>query len=115
LHYSSELRIPTNEKFKVDFKKASGDDADVFAIQGYDAGSLMIEGMKKVKGDTGAHNDLIMAMENSVLDSPRGEISFSKSHNPIQNIYLRKVVNGENEVIGIAEKALADKAAGCSA
>ena len=115
LHYSSELRNATNQKFKVDFKKASGDNADVFAIQGYDAGSLLIQGMQAVRGDTGAHKDLIMAMENSVIDSPRGEMSFSKSHNPIQNIYLREVRGGKNEVIGIAEKALADKAVGCKA
>ncbi len=33
-----------------------------------------------------------------------------KSHNPIQDIYLRKVEGMENKVIGIAVKALADPA-----
>jgi branched-chain amino acid transport system substrate-binding protein len=37
----------------------------------------------------------------------------SKSHNPIQDMYLRQVVKGENKVIGIAAKAVADSGAGC--
>ena len=37
----------------------------------------------------------------------------SKSHNPVQDIYLRRVENKENKVIGVAAKALADSGAGC--
>jgi branched-chain amino acid transport system substrate-binding protein len=37
----------------------------------------------------------------------------SKAHNPVQDIYLRKVVGLENRVTGIAHKALADPARGC--
>jgi branched-chain amino acid transport system substrate-binding protein len=37
----------------------------------------------------------------------------SKSHNPIQDMYLRQVVNGENKVLGVAAKAVADSGAGC--
>jgi branched-chain amino acid transport system substrate-binding protein len=37
----------------------------------------------------------------------------SKSHNPIQDMYLRQVAGGENKVIGVAAKALADSGAGC--
>jgi len=45
--------------------------------------------------------------------SPRGKWTMSKSHNPIQDMYLRVVENKENKVIGIAAKALADSGAGC--
>ena len=37
----------------------------------------------------------------------------SKAHNPIQDIYLRKVVGRENKMVGVAHKALADPARGC--
>jgi branched-chain amino acid transport system substrate-binding protein len=37
----------------------------------------------------------------------------SKAHNPIQDIYLRRVENKDNKVIGIAAKALEDSGAGC--
>jgi branched-chain amino acid transport system substrate-binding protein len=37
----------------------------------------------------------------------------SRAHNPVMDIYLRKVVGAENRVIGVAHKALADPARGC--
>jgi branched-chain amino acid transport system substrate-binding protein len=52
-------------------------------------------------------------MEGAVIDSPRGKWTMSKSHNPVQDIYLRVAENGENKVIGVASKALADSGAGC--
>ncbi len=115
LHYSSELENATNVKFKKDFKNASGDEADVFAIQGFDTGSLMIQGMNAVKGDTGATVELTQAMQSARIDSPRGRFTFSKANHPIQNIYLREVQGGVNKVIGVAAKALEDPAIGCKA
>ena len=53
------------------------------------------------------------AMEKVKVDSPRGAWTLSRAHNPVQNIYLRKVVGKENKVTGIAAKALADPAPGC--
>ena len=52
-------------------------------------------------------------MESAEIDSPRGKFTLSKAHNPIQDIYLRKVVGMENKVQGVAHKALADPATGC--
>ena len=37
----------------------------------------------------------------------------SKGHNPIQDIYLRRVENGENKVISVAAKQLTDDGPGC--
>ena len=47
------------------------------------------------------------------IDSPRGPFTLSAAHNPVQDIYLRKVEGGQNKVVGVAIKALADPAAGC--
>ena len=115
LHYSTELDNPVNVKFKADFKKATGDDADVFAIQGFDAGSLLIQGLDGVNGDTGARMELHNAMQSAKIDSPRGMFTFSKANHPIQNIYLREVQGGLNKVIGVAAEALEDPAIGCKA
>ncbi|MCY1537372.1 hypothetical protein D9M68_728630 [compost metagenome] len=52
-------------------------------------------------------------MEGATIDSPRGQWTMSKAHNPIQDMYLRKVENKENKVIGVAQKAVADPATGC--
>ena len=66
-----------------------------------------------VKGDIASKPALYKALETQVIDSPRGKWTMSKNHNPIQDIYLRRVENKDNKVIGIAAKALADSGEGC--
>ena len=57
---------------------------------------------------------MIAAMEGAVIDSPRGQWTMSRAHNPIQDFYLRRVENGDNKVLGVAWKALEDPARGCT-
>ena len=52
-------------------------------------------------------------MAASQIDSPRGKFKLSAAHNPVQDIYLRKVKGNLNEVQGVAIKDLADPATGC--
>jgi branched-chain amino acid transport system substrate-binding protein len=113
LHYADSLDNPTNLRFREAFQKASGAPADVYAVQGYDSGELILRGMNAVKGDTGARAEMIRAMETAVIDSPRGKLRFSASHNPIHDIYLREVIKGENRVIRVAAKDQDDPAEGC--
>ena len=87
--------------------------ADLYAVQGYDAGQLIIQAVEATKGNTADKKALIKAMEGVEIDSPRGSFHFSKAHNPIQNIYLRKVENGENMVVKTAAANLNDPARGC--
>jgi hypothetical protein len=54
------------------------------------------------------------AMEAAVIDSPRGKWTMSKSHNPVQDIYLRQVrKQAKTRSSACAAKALADSGAGC--
>jgi branched-chain amino acid transport system substrate-binding protein len=73
----------------------------------------MVKGANAVKGDLSNKKALYAAMEGATIDSPRGKWTMSKAHNPVQDMYLRKVENKENKVIGIAQKAVADSGAGC--
>jgi len=114
LHYADSLDNPANQRFRQAFEKATGAPSDVYAVQGYDAGELILRGMNAVKGDTGARAEMIHAMENAEIDSPRGKLRFSKSHNPIHDVYLREVVKGENRVVRVAAKDQDDPAEGCS-
>jgi branched-chain amino acid transport system substrate-binding protein len=114
LHYADSLSLPINTRFRDAFKKSVNRDADVYAVQGYDTAALLIRAMDTVKGDTRATKALIAAMEKVKFDSPRGPWHFSKSHNPVQDIYLREVKNGDNAVIGIAQKAVSDPGTGCA-
>jgi branched-chain amino acid transport system substrate-binding protein len=52
-------------------------------------------------------------MRGAKIASPRGDWTFSAAHNPVQDFYLRKVVNGENKYQRVAATALADPATGC--
>ena len=39
-------------------------------------------------------------MEKAKIDSPRGTFTLSKSHDPVQDIYLRKVEGTQNKYVG---------------
>ena len=113
MHYSDALDTPRNKKFRLDYAKTFRAQPDVYAVQGYDTGLLLVKGANAVKGDLSSKKALYAAMEGATIDSPRGQWTMSKAHNPIQDMYLRKVENKENKVIGIAQKAVADPATGC--
>ena len=113
MHYSDSLDTPRNRQFRLAYAKAFRLQPDVYAVQGYDTGQLLALGAAAVNGDLNNKQALYKAMESATIDSPRGKWTMSKSHNPIQDMYLRQVVNGENKVIGVAAKALADSGAGC--
>jgi len=114
LHYADTLDNPANSKFREAFKKATGRNADVYAVAGYDTVNVLGRALAKVQGDTGAQKDLIAALEATRIDSPRGHFRFSKAHNPIQDIYLRQVKGGREVVLGVALKDAEDPAVGCS-
>jgi len=113
LHYGDSLILPKNLAFREEYRKRTNRDADVYAVQGYDAAQLLRIGLEAVRGDMKAKKQMIAAMGSAVIDSPRGKFTLSKSHNPVQDIYLRKVVGLENKVESVAYKALADPARGC--
>lgn len=113
LHYADDLDTPANRAFLTRFKAKTGDDADVYAVQGYDAGALLDIGLTAAGGDVRAHAPLFAAMRQAKIDSPRGPVSFSASNNIVQNIYLREVRDGLNRFVAVAEANLADPAVGC--
>ena len=114
LHYADALDNPTNRRFRDAFKKATGRNADVYAVAGYDTVNVLAQALGKVQGDTGGQKDLIAALEAVRIDSPRGPFRFSKAHNPIQDIYLRQVKGGQEAVLGVAMKDAQDPAVGCA-
>ncbi|MCU0941840.1 MAG: ABC transporter substrate-binding protein [Hydrogenophaga sp.] len=113
MHYSDSLDTPRNKQFRLEYAKAFKLQPDVYAVQGYDTGLLLIKGANAVKGDFGNKQALYASMRGAEIDSPRGKWKMSPSHNPIQDMYLRRVEKKENKVIGIAAKAVADPGTGC--
>ena len=113
LHYGDGIETKRNKEFRLNYAKTFKMQPDVYAVQGYDTGLLLVQGANAVKGDLSKKAELYKAMESATIDSPRGKWTMSKAHNPVQDIYLRQVVGKENKVIGVAAKALSDSGAGC--
>jgi len=102
LHYADSLDNPQNKAFRAAYRDAYSAKADVYAVQGYDTGLLLQQALEQTKGDIGNRDAVIAAMEGAVIDSPRGQWTMSRAHNPIQDFYLRRVENGDNKVVGVA-------------
>src|SRR4029453_19304019 len=113
LHYGDGIDTPRNNAFRDAFKAKAGRDADVYAVQGYDAAQLLALGLEAVKGNIDDEANLYKALRAAKLESPRGPISMSPAQNITQNIYLRRAEGGQNKVIGIAAENLADPGTGC--
>jgi branched-chain amino acid transport system substrate-binding protein len=113
LHYGDSLDTPRDKSFRLAYAKTYKLQPDVYAVQGYDAAQILGIGLAATKGDISKKADFAAAVEKARIDSPRGPFTLSKSHNPVQDIYLRQVVGKENKVIGVATKALSDPGRGC--
>ncbi|MFZ9679297.1 MAG: ABC transporter substrate-binding protein [Quisquiliibacterium sp.] len=113
LHYADSLSNARDNAFRLAYAKAYKMQPDVYAVQGYDAAQILGIGLAATKGDPTKKAEFAAAVRKAKIDSPRGAFSLSKSHNPVQDIYLRQVVGNENKVIGIASKSLTDPGRGC--
>lgn len=113
LHYADGLEIERDRLFRQAYQQRFQKEPDVYAVQGYDAAQILIAGANAVNGDMNKKAEMIAAMRSAKIDSPRGTFTMSHAHNPVQDIYLRKVEGKQNKVVGIASKALEDPARGC--
>lgn len=113
LHYADNLDTARNNAFRKNFALTYKANADVYAVQGYDAAQILGAGLKAVNGDITKRDALTAAMHKVTVDSPRGKFTISPAGNPVQDIYLREAKGNNNEYRSIAVKALADPARGC--
>lgn len=113
LHYADDLALPKDKAFRTAYARNFKLQPDVYAVQGYDAGQILKVGLDAVKGDVSKKAEFAAAVQKSTFDSPRGSFTMSRAHNPVQDVYLRKVVGKENQKVGIASKSLSDPARGC--
>ncbi|RST48455.1 ABC transporter substrate-binding protein [Variovorax sp. MHTC-1] len=113
LHYADGLNTPRDNAFRTAYAKAFKLQPDVYAVQGYDAAQMLAIGLAATKGDISKKAEFASAIEKAKIDSPRGTFTIGKSHNPVQDIYLRKVEGKDNKVVNVAIKGLADPARGC--
>ena len=62
------------------------------AAEGYDTADMICSALRQTSEDTTDLTRLIGALENVVIDGPRGKISFDKNHEPIVSVMVREWV-----------------------
>jgi branched-chain amino acid transport system substrate-binding protein len=102
LHWALRLDNPENLAFTAAYKERTGIDANVFAMQGYDTGRLIVEMLNDLDGDTSNVDDMINSLSNVSFDGPRGPFKLDpNSQNPTQHIYVREVQEADGELHNI--------------
>jgi branched-chain amino acid transport system substrate-binding protein len=107
LHYYDGNPSEANQKFRENFKKKYGHYPDVIAVQGYDAVHVAFKAMKAIDGQVDDTKKFIAALRQvkmSADESPRGPFYFDKYANPVQNIYIKKVVKKDGQLMNEAIK-----------
>ncbi len=94
--WSHDLDNPANRQFVAAFREAYGRTPTLYASQGYDAARLIAGALKKVNGDVGQLAALRTALKAADFESVRGDFRFSANQHPIQNLYIREVVQDES-------------------
>ncbi len=106
LHWALPLDNPENKMFTEAFKERTGNEGNVFAVQGYDTGRVIVEMLNALEGDTSDVNAMIEVLSDVSFTGPRGPFKLDgNSQNPAQHIYVREVqeVGGELQNIVLAD------------
>jgi len=90
--WTHDLDNPENKAFVAAFRKAYGRTPTLYASQGYDAAHLIGSALKAVDGDMSRADAFRKALEKADFASVRGSFRFGSNHHPIQDIYVREVV-----------------------
>jgi branched-chain amino acid transport system substrate-binding protein len=102
--WSPDLDNSTNVAFVEAFQEAYGRIPSLYASQGFDTANLILSALDVAEpSDADAFRDALRAAD---FDSTRGDFEFGPNHHPIQDIYVREVVqDGDvftNRLIGTA-------------
>jgi len=92
LHWALVLQRPENLAFVRAYRVRWKREPTVYAMQGYDAGRVIVDAVNATGGDTENKARLIEAMAAVKFASPRGPFAFDpETHNVIQELYVRQV------------------------
>ncbi|MGO3057841.1 MAG: ABC transporter substrate-binding protein, partial [Halomonas sp.] len=109
--WAYDLDNETNDRFVESFQEAYGRMPTLYAAQGFDTANLILSALEVAHpDDQDAFREALRAAD---FDSVRGEFRFGPNHHPIQDIYVREVVEGDdgqptNRLLGIAIEDIQD-------
>jgi len=102
--WSKDLDNAANTAFVAAFQEEYGRLPSLYASQGYDTANLLLSAM--AKADVDDQDAFRAALEAADFASTRGDFRFNTNHHPIQDIYVREVIQeGEvftNRIVGVA-------------
>lgn len=93
--WAPDMMNAQNQKFVRDFRAKHGTYPSFYAAQSYDMIFLIKSAVEAVNGNLKDMDGMRAAMEKADYPSVRGKYSYGKNHMPIQNFYLRQVVEDE--------------------
>jgi branched-chain amino acid transport system substrate-binding protein len=113
--WNADLDNPANAAFVEAFTAEYGRAPSLYASQGYDTAMLILSALDTAHPDDA--DAFRAALEAADFDSTRGDFAFASNHHPIQDIYVREVVMGEdgtltNRTVGVVLEDHADAYAG---
>ena len=96
--WAPDLDTPQNKIFVDGFKAKYGRYPSFYAAQSYDTIFLIKSAVEAVGGDLDDQDGMRAAMERADFPSVRGPFTYGNNHFPIQNFYLRQVVEDADGV-----------------
>ena len=108
--WSPDLDNETNRAFVQSFLAEYGRLPSLYASQGFDTANLLISAM--ARADVTDQDAFRAALREADFASTRGDFAFGPNHHPIQDIYVREVVEVDgtltNRIVGVALEDHAD-------
>ncbi|WP_111413879.1 ABC transporter substrate-binding protein [Billgrantia lactosivorans] len=109
--WAYDLDNEANHAFVEAFRETYDRMPTLYAAQGYDTANLILSALEKTHPDD--QDAFREALREADFDSVRGEFRFGPNHHPIQDIYVREVVEGDdgqptNRLVGIAVEDIQD-------
>ena len=95
-HWTLDLDNEVNARFVESFEETYERVPTLYASQGYDTALLLVSAIMAVEGDLSDTDVLREAIAAAEFDSTRGEFAFNNNGYPIQNYYLRQVIETED-------------------
>jgi len=93
--WSPDILNAANQRFVGDYLKKHGKYPSFYGAQSYDAIMLIKSAVEKVGGNLKDKDAVRAALKAADFDSVRGNYTYGNNHMPIQNFYLREVVEDD--------------------
>jgi branched-chain amino acid transport system substrate-binding protein len=90
--WSPDMDNAANKRFVGDYLKKHGKYPSFYGAQAYDSIMLINSAVEATGGDLDDKDALRAALKSANFDSVRGRYTYGNNHMPIQNFYLREVV-----------------------